>query len=119
MRLSLLYLKKKERVRMNVDRGKYINSYSHPYLVQIRNQMSNNLYHSLCIRVMPSMNLSLILSGNFNVNFTSNESISLVNFIYAKFHLSVNNNPDITTRFETTVSARYRLKSIYFVFKSL
>lgn len=54
--------------------------------------------------------LPLILAGDFNVDFTSDDAQPLIEFLYNKFQLNINNNPkEIKTRYDTVdvVFSRY------------
>ena len=48
----------------------------------------------------------MILAGDFNVNFTKDESTPLITFLQEEFQLQINNNPrEATTRYGTTIDA--------------
>lgn len=50
--------------------------------------------------------LPMILAGDFNVNFATNDSIPLTTFLEQKFDLKINNKPtEPTTRYGTTIDA--------------
>ena len=50
--------------------------------------------------------MPMILSGDFNVNFASEDLVLLVDFLQEKFNLPMNNNPDeLITRYGTAIDA--------------
>ena len=50
--------------------------------------------------------MPMILCSDFNVNFASNGSVLLVDFLQEKLNLTMNNNPnELTTRYGTTIDA--------------
>ena len=50
--------------------------------------------------------LSLILAGDFNVNFAKDESMPLIMFLQEQFQLQINNNPrKPTAKYRTTIDA--------------
>lgn len=50
--------------------------------------------------------LPMILSGDFNLNFNSENSDVLINFLREDLNLSINNDPTVsTTRHGTTIDA--------------
>ena len=50
--------------------------------------------------------MPMILSGDFHVNFASNDSVLLVDFLREKLHLKLNNNlNEPTTRYGTAIDA--------------
>ena len=51
----------------------------------------------------------MILNGDFNVDFASNDSVLLVDFLRENLHLKMINNPnEPTTRYETTIDAIFQ-----------
>jgi len=51
----------------------------------------------------------MILEVEFNVNFTTNNSIPLKTFLEYKFNVNINNKPDEpTTRYGTAIDAVFR-----------
>ena len=51
----------------------------------------------------------MILSGDFNVNFASNDSELLIDFLREDLNLKMNNNPnEPTTRYGTTIDATFQ-----------
>ena len=53
--------------------------------------------------------MPMILSGHFNVNFASNDSELLINFLREDLNLNMNNNPnEPTTKYRTTIDATFQ-----------
>ena len=53
--------------------------------------------------------MPMILNGDFNVDFASNDSVLLVDFLRENLHLKMINNPnEPTTRYETTIDAIFQ-----------
>ena len=53
--------------------------------------------------------MPMILSGDFNVNFASNDSELLIDFLREGLNLNMTNNPnEPTTRYGTTIDATYQ-----------
>ena len=51
----------------------------------------------------------MILSGDFNVNFASNDSELLIDVLREDLNLKMNNNPnEPTTRYVTTIDATFQ-----------
>ena len=64
--------------------------------------------------------MPMILSGDFNVNFASNDSKLLVDFHQEDLNLNMNNNPnEPTTRYGTTIDATFQRYLDTLQFKSL
>ena len=64
--------------------------------------------------------MPMILSGDFNVNFVSDDSIRLEDFLRENLNLTMNNNPnEPTTRYGTTIDATFQRYLDTLEFRSL
>lgn len=99
----------RERKTEQEYREKCIDPHNNSCLEQMRSKTSSNLYR-FCLRINVPIKLPLILGDDFNINITSNDPMSLVNWFHEKFNIGRDNNPDEISISETT--KRYWIKSI-------